>query len=271
MNQTSPDCLSNKAYWEEVLKSTQLPRINSPKEYHYFVTMQYIDRALKGMSKHTFMEVGAGSSAWLPYFANQYGYIVSGLDYSAIGCRIAEENLRILGIPYDEILCTDLFEWNSLKKYDVIFSYGVVEHFKDTSNVINHIASHLNKDGIMITLIPNLNGFMGWICKKLFPDVYVLHKVLSRDELDGAHRQSGLTVIQSGYVGVFSLAVLPWIRSRSWFFKEGTLRRRICLKGVSIIEKTLSKVFRALRWTSGTAWFAPYVITIGQYDTEIRD
>ncbi len=267
----SSNCLSNKAYWEVVLRSTPLPRINSSDEYHYFATMQYMDRVLRRTSKRTFMEVGAGSSGWLPYFAKQYGYIVNGLDYSEIGCRIAEENLRILGIEYDEILCTDLFEWSGLKRYDVIFSYGVVEHFNDTTGVISRITRHLNIDGIIITLVPNLNGFMGWMCRTLFPDVYELHKVLSRRKLDEAHRQAGLTVIQSGYVGFFSLAVFPWIRSHFWLFKEGTLRRRICLKGVAILEKAFSKVFRALRCISGTSWFAPYVITIGRYETAIRD
>ncbi len=102
--------LSSQAYWDQVLEDARLPRVNTPRAYHYRVTMEFIDKYIREKNYSSFFEVGCGSSGWLPYFAQQYGLKVSGIDYSAVGCKLAEENLRLLNIGYGEIICKDLFE-----------------------------------------------------------------------------------------------------------------------------------------------------------------
>jgi len=72
--------------------------------------MNFIDDIIKSSDYKTFIEIGCGSSGWLPYFAKKYGLLVSGLDYSEVGCRLAEENLKMQNIQYGEIICKDIFE-----------------------------------------------------------------------------------------------------------------------------------------------------------------
>ena len=80
------------------------------------------------------LEVGCGNSIWLPYFAKQFGFLVSGLDYSEEGCRTSREMLAEAGVR-GMIRCADVFARpdDMRNRYDVIVSVGVVEHFQEPS------------------------------------------------------------------------------------------------------------------------------------------
>jgi 2-polyprenyl-3-methyl-5-hydroxy-6-metoxy-1,4-benzoquinol methylase len=254
--------LSTKEYWDSVLAKQQLPRVNSPKIYNYYVTMNFIDDILKKAKKRTFLEVGCGSSGWLPFFARTYGYVVSGLDYSEIGCRIAEENLKILNISYEAIICQDIFKWTEEKKYDVIFSYGVIEHFEHPEEILKICYDHLDSDGLIITVVPNLQGFMGLLSRLFVRDIYKMHKVITRENILQFHLRCGFKDVKTDYAGVLALGVIPWSKSKLFFFHENTLRRKILLKMITITDKILCFFFKTLRFDFTSSYWSPYVISI---------
>lgn len=80
------------------------------------------------------LEVGCARSVWLPYFAKEFGFRVSGIDYSEIGCQQAIEVLHREGVQ-GEVVCTDLWALppSLVGQFDVLISCGVVEHFQDTA------------------------------------------------------------------------------------------------------------------------------------------
>lgn len=258
--------LSTQSYWDEVLKSAQLPRINTTKSYLYFVTINYVDRVLKGAAFKTFFEVGCGSSGWLPYFARKYNYKVGGLDYSEIGCELAKKNLEILHIDYSEILCKDLFQPDPAdgKKYDVVFSYGVIEHFSEPVKVAGIFNSFLNDNGVMITLVPNFKGLTARLTKYFIKEVYDIHNIISPEELASYHTKNGLTIIRNGYAGIFALQVMPWVKSRHWLFKEGTTRRKLLLFLIRGADRVMGAIFKALPFDMPSRIFSPYLICIAQ-------
>jgi 2-polyprenyl-3-methyl-5-hydroxy-6-metoxy-1,4-benzoquinol methylase len=258
--------LSTQSYWDEVLRSAQLPRVNTTKSYLYYITMKYVDRVLKGAGFRTFFEVGCGSSGWLPYFAVKYNFQVSGLDYSEIGCQLAKKNLEILNIDYVDIFCKDFFlpDPTEGKKYDVVFSYGVIEHFNEPIKVAGIFNSFLNEGGVMITLVPNFNGITARLTKYFIKDVYDIHNIISPKELASYHTNNGLTIIQNGYAGIFALQVIPWIKSRHWLFKEGTMRRRLLLFMIRGADRVMGAIFKALPFDLPSRIFSPYVICIAK-------
>lgn len=256
------DKLSTREYWDTVLEGANLPRINSPKDYNYYVTMKFVDSVLKNANKKTFLEIGAGSSGWLPYFAQKYGYKVSGLDYSEIGCKIAEKNLKLLDIKYDEIICEDIFKWKSDQKFDVIFTYGVVEHFEHPEDIIKICYDHLNQDGIIITLVPNILGLIGILSRIFVLDIYKMHKVISCETLSQIHLNAGFKEIKTNYVGTFSLAVIPWARSKWFLFKKGSIQRKMTMGIIWVFNNVISNFFKIIRLEIPTRFFSPYVISI---------
>jgi 2-polyprenyl-3-methyl-5-hydroxy-6-metoxy-1,4-benzoquinol methylase len=258
-----PEKLSDKEHWEAVCALHNLPRENARGTYNYRVTMDFVAAYLKGAGYRTFMEIGCAASAWLPYFAREYGYSVSGLDYSETGCRLAEENLRLLGLKYDEIVCADIFEWGPGKKYDVIFSYGVIEHFDDPGKILGICREHLRENGLLITVVPNFNGLMGFLNEAAAPDIYRMHKVLTREQLVSLHEAAGLKNVRTDYAGIFSLAVVPWARSRRALLRPDGLPGKVAARVINYANLAFSLVLKHFdRPTS--KFMSPYIISVAR-------
>lgn len=261
--------LSTQQYWDDVLAVAKLPRVNTPKAYHYKVTMDFIDAVLRKKGYSTLIEVGCGSSGWLPYFAGKYDLKVSGIDYSEVGCRLAEENLKMLGVNYDEIICKDIFEPECTggKQYDVVFSYGVVEHFDNPAEIIKIFSNFLSPGGTMITLVPNLNGTMGWLSKYFVRDIYNIHTIIDTERLKRMHTENELTICKNGYAGTFSLAVIPLAKSERWLFKKGSIQRKITSFSLNFMDKVLRKFLMVTNFNLPSKTFSPYVICISNKKT----
>ena len=118
--------LSNIEYWDSVLKNARLPLLVKTKHYSTWLLNNFFAKSIEAGNYKTLMEVGAGSSAWLPFLAKEYNLVVSCLDYSEVGCRLCEENLNIQKIEFQDILNKDLLDWNDHRKYDVLVSFGVI-------------------------------------------------------------------------------------------------------------------------------------------------
>src|SRR5687767_5171886 len=237
--------LSTQEYWDNVLEAARLPRENTSKSYLYSITMKYIKPVLQSAYYTSFFEVGCGSSGWLPYFANTYQYKVSGLDYSEVGCKLAKKNLELLNIDYGEILCKDFFDADPTngKTYDVVFSYGVIEHFSDPVKVAGIFKNFTAPGGIVITLIPNFMGTTAILTRRFMKNIYDIHNIITPEELAEFHTKNGLQIIKNGYAGIFSLAVIPWIRSTHSLFKEGTFSRKALLFLIKAADKVLGTTF----------------------------
>jgi 2-polyprenyl-3-methyl-5-hydroxy-6-metoxy-1,4-benzoquinol methylase len=257
--------LSDKGYWDDVLADQKLPRINSKSNYNYKITMDFVHDALMKKSYKTFFEVGCGSSGWLPYFAQRYGYLVSGIDYSEVGCKIAEKNLELLNIKNDGIICQDIFDPNCTRghAYDVIFSYGVIEHFEKPQDIVKIFKSFTNQNGTIITLVPNLNGLNGWLTRYFMKDVYDMHRVITREQLKQYHEGNSLENYNTNYAGTFSLGVIPWPTSNRGVLKQGFILRKFFLKaifGFNLVFTSILKILPELP----TRYFSPYIICIAR-------
>lgn len=147
------------------------------------------------------LEIGAARSRWLPYFAQHFGFRVTGLDYSEEGCEQARAMLARSGREGD-VVCADLFAPPSrlLGRFDVVVSFGVVEHFPDTSAAILAAAGLLAPGGRMITTVPNMRGSVGSLQRLLDPKVHGIHVPLRPCDLKAAHERAGLTVDRCAYV-----------------------------------------------------------------------
>jgi SAM-dependent methyltransferase len=210
------------------------------------------------------MEVGAGSSSWLPFLAKEYGLRVSGLDYSEIGCRICEENLNILGISFEEIICQDVFTWDSLKRYDIIISFGVIEHFENPGDILKIMHHHLNIGGLIITIVPNLLGISGKLTKIFLPEVYNIHKIISKNLLNELHESAGYLCLKNDYTGFFYPMIIPWgVKYDGILFKKNSAGRKITLKLLELTNAVITKILRAAKVRLSSQYFSPAVIYVG--------
>src|SRR5215203_5685584 len=158
-------------------------------------------RVLAGRGSGTrLLEIGCARSVWLPRFARRFGFDVSGIDYSPVGCAQTREMLDAAGVD-GRVVCADFFsppDWMR-GSFDVVVSFGVVEHFNDAAAALSALADFLAAGGTMITIIPNVRGSIGLIQKLFNPVVLDLHVPLGPRELADAHRRAGLANARSGY------------------------------------------------------------------------
>jgi 2-polyprenyl-3-methyl-5-hydroxy-6-metoxy-1,4-benzoquinol methylase len=252
-----------KAYWDSSWKESTPP---APVDPRVPGLNNYINRSLHGSLSRCFadiktheaalIEIGCARSAWLPYFHREFGFRVSGLDYSEIGCRQAEELLTAAGVDGD-IVCADLFAppQRLQGRFDVVVSFGVVEHFENTAAALAACAAFLRPGGRMVTLIPNMHGAVGTLQRWADRSVYDIHVPLDAQAFARAHRQARLAVLSCDYVMPVNLTVISIKDGRSPNV-AAVLRRLFSWisKGFWILEGIGLRLLRPNRITS------PYVV-----------
>src|SRR5579883_2544876 len=130
---------AGKEYWQHVWQRSPLPprllperdtlRNHSHHEFHRFFRA-----ALTGYGRARLVEFGCAQSLWLGYFAREFGFDVAGIDYSEQGCEKARAILARDGVD-GEIALADFMAPPSrlLGSFELGISFGVVEHFQNTS------------------------------------------------------------------------------------------------------------------------------------------
>ncbi len=191
--------LRETAQWEVYhrLESQQMPMLSPDKlgEVHRLLARYLPERPGQ------LVEVGAAPGRFLGYFHRYFGYDVTGVDNSPTGVRTMAENMARWGIG-GEVVLQDVFEYcGGSKRFDVVASFGFVEHFVDWPGVVSALGSILASGGVMVTSIPNMRGLNGLISRSIRPHVYRAHVPIMLRPLVAAHRRAGLSILWAGYHG----------------------------------------------------------------------
>ena len=202
---------ASESYWTSVWERSELsPTIDTrSKDLH-----SYPQRALSKIFRKAFegldtkgmklLEIGCGNSAWLPYFAKEFCFDVYGIDYSVEGCEQAEKILERDNVD-GTIYCTDAFSpaEDLFAEFDVVCSFGVVEHFEDTASTVEAFSKYLKSGGLLITTVPNMCGMNGWLHKTMNRELFDIHVPIDKRRLSAAVEAAGLQDLDAGYyVGV---------------------------------------------------------------------
>lgn len=215
---TLPKAITTPDYWEDAWDHAEIPdaidpRDDAPENHYYRVLHAHFARFLGAHCAPgaRLIEIGCGGSRWLPYFQHAFGYDVSGIDYTVAGIRLSQSILDKAGVNA-QIVQGDLFEPPSdwIEQFDVVISFGLVEHFENTSHVVSACARYLRPGGKMVTLVPTMHGLYGLAYRLLRPTVYRKHIPHTRETLARAHLDAGLNPLYSEYVlGLPGLLTAP--------------------------------------------------------------
>ena len=74
-----------------------------------------------------------------------------------------------------------MFNYEVEKKYDLVLSCGLIEHFEDTKAIIKSHIQFLNKGGKLLITLPNFTGVNGWVQQKFDNENYLKHNIKSMD------------------------------------------------------------------------------------------
>ncbi len=199
--------LTEVVFWENYWKEIKLPvKVNPDFSF---------DRNLaRELSKYlptqgSVFEVGCAPGKWLSYVAKSKGLEISGIEYSEAGTAATFENLRILGVNSDSLISGDFFLVKPNKQYDVVMSFGFIEHFDDVDNVIKKHLDWLKPGGVLILGIPNFSGLNGLIQSILDRDILDKHNldIMNLDFFNALEKSANLEKIFVDYIGSFEPAL----------------------------------------------------------------
>ncbi len=242
--------LTDKTFWESYYGKKRKPRIVQKSGYGIIEKhlIEIFKEILKQGSHLSYLELGCGDSRWIIYFKKFYGYEVWGVDYSDAGIKLIKDRLRFENIKANIVKndFTKLGE-NFSEKFDIVSSFGVIEHFEDYNEIIKVFSSFLKKDGLLITGVPKLTGIQGKIQKVLDEEVFNKHIIIDKKDLKKVYEKNNLEVLELREIGLISLGY--------------NFRKR----------KLLKKIYRYYNWLGNRTmkWLLPFKIVdslkIGSY------
>lgn len=122
--------LTDRDYWRKYWQSYQYDKIPSKVPFRKFLP--------KLSSANSFIEIGGFPGVFAAYFyTKQKTSKVYLLDFY-VDEEIVYKFERINDLSEGTINCieSDFFTFKSNEKYDIVFSFGFIEHFEDTKDVI---------------------------------------------------------------------------------------------------------------------------------------
>ena len=200
---------AGQEYWNVTWNNSPLPNVwnvdsMGVSNYVEYKLFHWIAETLEKLGKigpavHL-VEVGCARSQALPVLAKRLNISVAGMDYSPNGCQQTEAMMRREGVV-GPVYCLDIFSVpaNLKERFDVVISFGLIEHFSDTNEIVTALAGLLKSGGVIFTNIPNMRGTTGFFQKLLNREIYDIHIPLTPPQVRVAHEEAGLSVIESGY------------------------------------------------------------------------
>ena len=194
-----------------------------------------INKYLEKDKQYSFIELGCGASSFLPYLAKKYNNLkLFGLDKSKMGCILAiiKDND---GNSLTNIICGDIL--NSpikAEKFDIVFSFGLIEHFDNPNDVLKKHVDLLKPGGLLICIVPNVCGLQGkifslkkWQPKNL-PSKYLIGwiggmKLISINDLKTWLADFDLSDIKVDFIG----GIFPFLIMESYHLKPQPLSYKL--------------------------------------------
>jgi SAM-dependent methyltransferase len=230
--------LTTTKHWDNVwtpdTEAGVVPRIETDVSRHQARLLRLFRRFL-GPGKR-FIEVGVGGSAWPAFLARNLGVEAWGIDNSRPGLELALRSAKEMNQTV-HLLDGDLFDQNLLPResFDVVYSGGFVEHFKDSRPVMQRLHDLVAPRGVVITTVPNFTGLNGILQGFFDPECLACHVLYDPRSLDQAHAAVGLRPIEpanwEGIIDVGSvdmtkaLSRLPRLAVRGYWFTMARVRR----------------------------------------------
>ncbi len=189
---------------------------------------RYLTPILPYDPKWSCLEIGVVPGSYLLWFATEFGYRPTGIDFSrdVYHVREAFEERGIHG----EFYCDDFLNMDVWRRFDVVFSCGFVEHFTDHADVVRRHWEYVKPGGFLVVTVPVWSPFQRWIRNVMYtPAKYeevtrahvleVMRLDALRDDFEGLDQCQVITAKHIMEMKVWFKRRSPGVRQdRTWVF-----------------------------------------------------
>ncbi|MFN0032785.1 MAG: class I SAM-dependent methyltransferase [Flavobacteriales bacterium] len=228
-----------QAYWDESYEQLQF-RITDRHD----PVRQWIEQHISKTEGATCLEVGCFPGRYLAVFG-QLGYELHGIDLTP---RISELSswLTQSGYKTGDFTHADFLKHTSAEQYDVVCSFGFVEHFTNWREVLQKHADMIKTGGTLIMETPNFRGWMQYFLHKhLDAENFARHHIdaMQPDVWKNLLEASGFEIKWHGHFGAFDF----WSDTRHYNFLQ-----KLGLRFLTLAKPMLKKL------PEGKKSIAPY-------------
>ena len=202
--------LTDRTFWTNYWESKPDLAISIDKNYLFH---QQLEQIIKKNNIQTAIELGGFPGYYSIYLRKYLGVRTTLFDYF-IHPEILKKVLTKNGLNEDDITVieADLFQYKPIEKYDLVLSCGLIEHFKDTKDIIERHLEFLKPEGTLFITLPNFRGVNGWVQKTFDRDNYLKHNIdcMDPEYLKKIMEDIGLEVVRASYLGKYSV----WLENK---------------------------------------------------------
>lgn len=190
--------------WDNFWKFNKNSRFTK-KSWSKIRMMKLLDKIVK--ENIDVLDAGSGSGFFSNYFISK-GCNVYSLDYSEDALEITR---RLTGnksrVYIKEDLLDSGFGERYAKKFDIIFSDGLFEHFKeeDQKKIMDNFKKTKKDDGLITTFVPNRYSWWEVIRPIFMPGIQ--ENPLTLNQLKKLH--NGLSFYKQGGLNVLPIVISP--------------------------------------------------------------
>ncbi len=163
-----------------------------------------LERWLPVNPEYTCVEVGAYPGSNLCWLAKRFGYTPTAIEYRDDAGEM-EALFRHNDVPGLTVLREDFLEVRGVA-FDVVASFGFVEHFDAPEDIVARHAAMVKDGGYLVIAVPHFGGLQALFRRLLLRaeavrDMLAVHnrEIMNRAALAGILRALGLEVLHAGY------------------------------------------------------------------------
>lgn len=150
---------TEQEHWDNAWQLQVNPRLPSKLNVSVMDTTRLLKKYIKPGNRY--IEIGCAPGKILAWATSVLKADAVGLDYSEVGIRQCKILFDALGLKID-LRHADLFN-NDLPKetFDVVASFGVIEHFDDARLAVQNHLDLVAPGGVALIVVPNYRSIYG--------------------------------------------------------------------------------------------------------------
>ncbi len=125
---------------------------------------------------------------------------LSGIDYAEEGCRTTAALLKGIGLPTN-VYHGDVRSVELPVKFDMVMSFGLIEHFDDPADILRCHARFCRPGAIVAVTLPNYaSPVVRFFGERFCPDSLAIHNlnIMNKPALTKAMQDAGLKNVRVG-------------------------------------------------------------------------
>ncbi|MCK9351780.1 MAG: class I SAM-dependent methyltransferase [Candidatus Pacebacteria bacterium] len=246
----SQTTLTTKKDWSEYYDKNAHTQEKKEKPVAF---SELFDAYLKPDKNKTVLEIGCAGGDFLYHIHNKFSHIPYGIDYSE-KIELTRNKFSENGAVAPTLYLQDLMTWTTEKKFDVVCSFGFVEHFENFDFVIKKHADLVSNDGLLILTIPHFSHgqyFLHWLLDRKNLKLHNT-KIMNLRSFKKAFAKLPFEIKELSYYGTFAF----WMEKKLETLTEKILYRVIRIFGV--------KINRVLGENRPNFMFSPFIVCVAK-------